>query len=232
MMRGGRYWVRTSDLFGVNEARYHCANRPLSCGGNSNACAPAASHRESAHGSWSAASRTRHSPHRLGHRPDVAASVVPAGDGLRVAGGRREEHLACVLAHDLHRFVDLDGAAPLDDQRAGDAGEAAARPASAYAARRRRRRRRWSRCPRTGAPAGWRRSPRWRRARGRRRGRRRSRRTTSTSPRPARRARCAARALSRTGRLRPAAQGSDGDDQRGRLRRRGPSRGERARRCR
>jgi hypothetical protein len=26
----GRYWVRTSDLFGVNEARYHCANRPLS----------------------------------------------------------------------------------------------------------------------------------------------------------------------------------------------------------
>ena len=22
-----RYWVRTSDLFGVNEARYHCANR-------------------------------------------------------------------------------------------------------------------------------------------------------------------------------------------------------------
>ena len=28
---GGRYWVRTSDLFGVNEARYHCANRPLLC---------------------------------------------------------------------------------------------------------------------------------------------------------------------------------------------------------
>src|SRR6478609_573977 len=27
---GGRYWVRTSDLFGVNEARYHCANRPSS----------------------------------------------------------------------------------------------------------------------------------------------------------------------------------------------------------
>ena len=27
--RGGRYWVRTSDLFGVNEARYHCANRPF-----------------------------------------------------------------------------------------------------------------------------------------------------------------------------------------------------------
>src|SRR4051812_5114670 len=26
---GGRYWVRNSDLFGVNEARYHCANRPL-----------------------------------------------------------------------------------------------------------------------------------------------------------------------------------------------------------
>ena len=24
----GRYWVRTSDLFGVNEARYHCANHP------------------------------------------------------------------------------------------------------------------------------------------------------------------------------------------------------------
>lgn len=24
----GRYWVRTSDLFGVNEARYRCANRP------------------------------------------------------------------------------------------------------------------------------------------------------------------------------------------------------------
>ena len=29
---GGRYWVRTSDLFGVNEARYHCANRPGSVG--------------------------------------------------------------------------------------------------------------------------------------------------------------------------------------------------------
>jgi hypothetical protein len=28
---GGRYWVRTSDLFGVNEARYHCANRPSHC---------------------------------------------------------------------------------------------------------------------------------------------------------------------------------------------------------
>ena len=28
----GRYWVRTSDLFGVNEARYHCANRPRLCG--------------------------------------------------------------------------------------------------------------------------------------------------------------------------------------------------------
>lgn len=28
LFRGGRYWVRTSDLFGVNEARYHCANRP------------------------------------------------------------------------------------------------------------------------------------------------------------------------------------------------------------
>jgi hypothetical protein len=27
-LSGGRYWVRTSDLFGVNEARYHCANRP------------------------------------------------------------------------------------------------------------------------------------------------------------------------------------------------------------
>ena len=26
---GGRYWARTSDLFGVNEARYHCANRPV-----------------------------------------------------------------------------------------------------------------------------------------------------------------------------------------------------------
>ena len=25
---GGRYWVRTSDLFRVREARYHCANRP------------------------------------------------------------------------------------------------------------------------------------------------------------------------------------------------------------
>src|SRR2546429_7475007 len=24
----GRYWIRTSDLFGVNEARYRCANRP------------------------------------------------------------------------------------------------------------------------------------------------------------------------------------------------------------
>ena len=29
----GRYWVRTSDLFRVKEARYHCANRPwhISC---------------------------------------------------------------------------------------------------------------------------------------------------------------------------------------------------------
>ncbi len=25
---GGRTWVRTKDLFGVNEARYHCAIRP------------------------------------------------------------------------------------------------------------------------------------------------------------------------------------------------------------
>ncbi len=25
----GRYWTRTSDLFRVKEARYHCANRPL-----------------------------------------------------------------------------------------------------------------------------------------------------------------------------------------------------------
>ena len=24
----GRYWFRTSDLFRVKEARYHCANRP------------------------------------------------------------------------------------------------------------------------------------------------------------------------------------------------------------
>lgn len=41
-MAGGRYWVRTSDLFGVNEARYHCANRPRwttvphRCGGDAN----------------------------------------------------------------------------------------------------------------------------------------------------------------------------------------------------
>ena len=28
---GGRYWVRTSDLFRVREARYHCANRPGCC---------------------------------------------------------------------------------------------------------------------------------------------------------------------------------------------------------
>ena len=28
MALGGRYWVRTSDLFRVREARYHCANRP------------------------------------------------------------------------------------------------------------------------------------------------------------------------------------------------------------
>ena len=28
---GGRYWVRTSDLFRVREARYHCANRPSLC---------------------------------------------------------------------------------------------------------------------------------------------------------------------------------------------------------
>ena len=36
-----RYWVRTSDLFGVNEARYHCANRayitPRECDDQSNA---------------------------------------------------------------------------------------------------------------------------------------------------------------------------------------------------
>ena len=36
---GGRYWVRTSDLFGVNEARYHCANRP--------GCAPSGMRRRS-----------------------------------------------------------------------------------------------------------------------------------------------------------------------------------------
>ena len=30
----GRYWVRTSDLFGVNEARYHCANRPSPLAGD------------------------------------------------------------------------------------------------------------------------------------------------------------------------------------------------------
>ena len=34
---GGRYWVRTSDLFGVNEARYHCANRPVTCAGKASA---------------------------------------------------------------------------------------------------------------------------------------------------------------------------------------------------
>jgi hypothetical protein len=27
-LAGGRYWVRTSDLFRVREARYRCANRP------------------------------------------------------------------------------------------------------------------------------------------------------------------------------------------------------------
>ena len=27
---GGRWRFRTADLFGVNEARYHCANRPCS----------------------------------------------------------------------------------------------------------------------------------------------------------------------------------------------------------
>ena len=26
--RSGRHWVRTSDLFRVREARYHCASRP------------------------------------------------------------------------------------------------------------------------------------------------------------------------------------------------------------
>jgi hypothetical protein len=31
VMLGGRYWVRTSDLFRVKEARYHCANRPYRC---------------------------------------------------------------------------------------------------------------------------------------------------------------------------------------------------------
>ncbi len=28
LLRGGRYWDRTSDLFRVREARYRCANRP------------------------------------------------------------------------------------------------------------------------------------------------------------------------------------------------------------
>ena len=37
---GGRYWVRTSDLFGVNEARYHCANRPVSSVDNPIPCLP------------------------------------------------------------------------------------------------------------------------------------------------------------------------------------------------
>ena len=38
VLLGGRYWARTSDLFGVNEARYHCANRPgdLATGRHSN----------------------------------------------------------------------------------------------------------------------------------------------------------------------------------------------------
>ncbi len=48
-MNYGRYWVRTSDLFRVKEARYPCANRPWSydnsmlihtsaeCGGGENA---------------------------------------------------------------------------------------------------------------------------------------------------------------------------------------------------
>ncbi len=32
LLRGGRYWDRTSDLFRVREARYRCANRPEECG--------------------------------------------------------------------------------------------------------------------------------------------------------------------------------------------------------
>ena len=32
-LSGGRYWVRTSDLFRVREARYRCANRPRLRGG-------------------------------------------------------------------------------------------------------------------------------------------------------------------------------------------------------
>lgn len=35
-IKGGRYWVRTSDPFGVNEVRYHCANRPA-CAANRDA---------------------------------------------------------------------------------------------------------------------------------------------------------------------------------------------------
>ena len=73
---GGRYWVRTSDLFGVNEARYHCANRP---------CGPAFTgsvRRKVAH----AAPRS-HSG-EVGHPAGQALHPVPAVDGEATASRR------------------------------------------------------------------------------------------------------------------------------------------------
>ncbi len=60
---GGRYWVRTSDLFGVNEARYHCANRPSKREPSTNGRRACGRHRL-AHGS--SAGRTASAPDRPG----------------------------------------------------------------------------------------------------------------------------------------------------------------------
>ena len=57
---GGRYWVRTSDLFGVNEARYHCANRPCLLRENPNLS-------------------TRPAAKRFGRRINAYVTASPAG---------------------------------------------------------------------------------------------------------------------------------------------------------
>ena len=231
---GGRYWVRTSDLFGVNEARYHCANRPRVLGDSADR--PKLAHSSSVLQHASALSAR-------GSRPPGRASAVTGpgaassrssqrATGLDVAGGRGQEDLAGPLDH-LDRLVDLAAAAPLQDQRPGHAGQAAARQgrraqlavddvedvgAGALA-----------QVPgevgehRLGRPArAWRRP-----------GRPRSRRTTSSSAPPARPARCAATAPSRPRSSSAACGQRRGDhDQRRLARRRGPSPAAPARRCR
>ena len=99
------------------------------------------------------------------------------------------------------------GAAPLERQLAGDAGQAARVQRRREHAPRPPRRTRWSRCPRTARRGCWRRPPRCRRAPWRRRARRRSRRTTSSSARRSRCARCGSTGPRRPSRAPAAAAG-------------------------